>query len=65
MGAILYFVACAIVAFWGRHRLLRWWGTFILSVLLTPVFMAVVLLLSRGPVEPRARRTERTGTVSG
>jgi hypothetical protein len=46
VGAILYFAACLVLAFLGRHRILRWWGTLILSILLTPIVMAVVLLLT-------------------
>lgn len=67
MGAILYFVACAIVAFFGRHRVQRWWGTLILSILLTPVFMAVVLWLTAPhvPHVREVRRTERIETASG
>jgi predicted PurR-regulated permease PerM len=65
VGAILYFVACAIVAFFGRHRVQRWWGTLILSVVLTPVLVAIVLLLTAPRLPHVVRRTERIETASG
>jgi hypothetical protein len=41
----LYFIACVVVAFLGRHRYLRFWGNFALALLVTPVVVAVILLL--------------------
>jgi len=45
VGAIFYFAACLIVAFFGSRRVLGFLGTLILGILLTPIAAAIILLL--------------------
>ena len=56
MGSIIYFGLCLLVAFFGRKRVLRFWGTLFLGILLTPVVSALVLVLGSPVVEPPRRR---------
>ncbi|HEX8618833.1 MAG TPA: hypothetical protein VF911_14715 [Thermoanaerobaculia bacterium] len=60
MGAIVYIAACLIVAFIARHRLLGFWGALLCSLLLTPIFVAIVLILFTPRVMVRWRRRETT-----
>lgn len=46
-----YLLACLIVAWFGRNRLLRFWGTLILAIFATPLVTAIILLLG-GPARP-------------
>ncbi len=49
----LYFIACVAVAWYGRNRFLRFWGSLALALLVTPLVAAVVLLLG-SPVPPKS-----------
>jgi hypothetical protein len=42
----VYFVLCLIAALFGIKRLIGFWGTLFLSVMLTPLVMLVMLLLT-------------------
>jgi hypothetical protein len=48
IGIIIYLVFCLLTGLCGSQRRLGFFGTFILSVLITPVVMLVILLLT-GP----------------
>ena len=50
----LWIVLCLLVGFAGRRRALGFWGFFILSLVLSPVVMAVVLLLTQ-TIRPKKR----------
>ncbi len=52
MGSIIYFGLSLVVAWFGRHRIMRFWGTLFLSILLTPIVPALVLILG-APVDRR------------
>ncbi len=56
MGSIIYFGLCFVVAFFGRGRIMRFWGTLFLGILLTPIVPALVLVLG-APILDRRRRT--------
>jgi hypothetical protein len=43
---VLYFLACALVAFAGRGRRIGFLGFFILSILLSPIISLLVVVLS-------------------
>ncbi|MEO8033724.1 MAG: hypothetical protein ABI837_04780 [Acidobacteriota bacterium] len=45
MGSIVYFSLCVIVAWFGRRRMLRFWGTLLLGIFLTPVVSLLVLVM--------------------
>lgn len=45
MGSIIYLGLCILVGFFGRKRVLRFWGTFLLGILLTPLVSALVLVM--------------------
>ncbi len=49
--AVLYVVACLIVGWMGRNRVVRFPGIFILSLLLTPPFIALALFVSKAKEE--------------
>ena len=48
IGVILYLVFCFLVGLCGSQRRIGFFGTFIISVFITPVVMLIVLLLT-GP----------------
>jgi hypothetical protein len=45
---MIYVIACLFTALFGRHRRMGYIGTFLLSLLITPVLMLLVLALT-GP----------------
>jgi hypothetical protein len=45
---VLYLLSCLLVAYFGRDRVLGFWGSLILGVVFTPFLVAVMLLLG-GP----------------
>jgi hypothetical protein len=59
LGTLIYIVFCILVGVAGSQRRMGFTGTFILSILVTPVVMLVVLLLT-GPSQriERHRRTQ-------
>ena len=56
MGAIVYIAACLTVAFIARRRLLGFWGALLVSLLLTPLLVAIFLLLFTPKASIRRRR---------
>jgi hypothetical protein len=48
IGIIIYLVFCLLTALCGSQRRIGFLGTFIISILITPVLMLIVLLLT-GP----------------
>jgi hypothetical protein len=46
IAVIVYVVFCLLTALCGIQRRLGFWGTFIISLLITPVVMLLVLLLT-------------------
>ena len=55
MGSIVYLLLCLIVGFFGRRRVLRFWGTFFLAVAGTPIVAAIILIAGAELSERRAR----------
>jgi hypothetical protein len=45
----IYLVVCALVAYFGRNMRIGYWGTFFLSILVTPVIVIIALILL-GPI---------------
>lgn len=61
IGIIIYLVFCFLTALCGSQRRLGFLGTFIISILITPVLMLIILLLtgpSRGIEWHRPPRSE-------
>jgi peptidoglycan/LPS O-acetylase OafA/YrhL len=58
--AIFYIVFCLLTGLCGSQRRLGFFGTFLISIVLTPVIVLLVLLLT-GP----SRRTEWHHRVQG
>jgi hypothetical protein len=59
----VYLILCVAVAWVGRNRVLRFWGNFLLAFLVSPLIVALILILG-GP----ARLKESTApakTVAG
>jgi hypothetical protein len=48
IGIIIYLVFCLLTALCGSQRRIGFLGTFIISILITPVLMLIVLLMT-GP----------------
>ena len=69
VAVIVYVVFCLLTGLCGIQRRLGYWGTFIISLFITPVVMLLVLLLT-APTEradhnaPR-RAIERRGPKRG
>ena len=53
IAIILYFIFCLLAGLCGSHRRMGFFGTFLLSLFLTPVLVLLLLILT-GP-----SRTER------
>lgn len=53
---LIYFLAAAAVAYWGRRRKWGYWGYFWSSILFTP-FLGVMFVLAADP-PPKKRRGE-------
>jgi hypothetical protein len=49
----VYLIASVFVAWLGRNRMLRFWGNLVLSLILTPLIVAIVLIVGT-PVRSRA-----------
>ncbi len=45
-AAIVYVIFCLLTGLCGIQRRLGFWGTFIISLFITPVLMLLVLLLT-------------------
>lgn len=45
---VLYVVVCFLVAYFGRNTRIGYWGTFLLSLLLTPL-VTIVAVIILGP----------------
>jgi hypothetical protein len=45
-AAIVYVIFCLLAGLCGIQRRLGFWGTFIISLFITPVLMLLVLLLT-------------------
>jgi len=60
VGSIIYLIACLIVAFFGRKRVLRFIGTFIISIVITPILMALILFVT-APRPVVVRRESASG----
>ena len=61
IAAIAYVVLCGFIGLFGRNRRMGFFGTFMLSMLITPLIMMVILAMT-GPsagVEWRLRPPER------
>jgi hypothetical protein len=56
IGVIVYLVFCLLVGLCGSQRRVGFLGTFIISILITPVVMLVVLLLTGPPRDIEWRR---------
>jgi hypothetical protein len=56
---IIYVVFCLLVALCGTQRRLGFFGTFILSVLFTPVVMLLMLILTAPAHRTDRRRTQQ------
>jgi hypothetical protein len=48
IAAISYVILCLIIGLFGRNRRMGYFGTFMLSMLITPLIMMVVLAMT-GP----------------
>lgn len=55
--AAVYLAGAVLVGFFGRRRVFRFWGFFLLSVFLTPVVIGLILILSAP--DPAVRDKER------
>ena len=44
--ALLYFLGCVVVAYYGRRTRIRYWGCFFLSLLVTPLATLIFLYFS-------------------
>jgi hypothetical protein len=58
----VYLVLCIAVAWIGRNRTLRFWGTFLLAFLFTPLIVALVLIIGT-PV--RRKETTESAKTTG
>ena len=45
--ALLYFLGCVVVAYYGRRTRIGYWGFFFLSLLFTPLVTLVFLYFSK------------------
>jgi hypothetical protein len=41
----VYLILCFAVAWLGRHRILRFWGNFLLAFLVSPLVVALILII--------------------
>ena len=55
---ILWFVLILLVSFYGKPRFLGFWGTLILSLLITPILVFLVLLIldKVSPLSPAIKK---------
>ena len=60
IGVIIYLVFCFLTGLCGSQRRLGFLGTFIVSILITPVVMLIVLLLTGPPRDSEGRRRPRS-----
>jgi hypothetical protein len=60
IGVILYLVFCLLTGLCGSQRRLGFLGTFIISILITPVIMLILLLLTGPPRDSEWRRRPRS-----
>lgn len=61
---IVYIVLCTMVGLCGMHRSLGFFGTFLLSMVLTPVVVLIILKLTGAAARPQMRYPG-TGAGSG
>ena len=45
--ALLYFIGCVVVAYYGRRTRIDYWGFFFLSLLFTPLATLIFLFFSK------------------
>jgi hypothetical protein len=55
---VLYIICCLITGYLGRYRRMGYMGTFLLSVLITPLLMLLILAIT-GPSEGIEWRSKR------
>src|SRR5262245_16003274 len=55
---VLYIICCLITAYFGRYRRMGYMGSFLLSVLITPLLMLLILAIT-GPSEGIEWRPKR------
>lgn len=60
----VYLILCVAVAWIGRNRILRFWGNFLLSIIITPLIVALILLIG-APARKKEEPTEPAKTVAG
>ena len=60
IGVIIYLVFCFLTGLCGSQRRLGFLGTFIVSILITPVVMLIVLLLTGPSRDSEWRRRPRS-----
>jgi len=44
--SMVYILVCAVVGVLGRHRLIGFWGFFLLSIVLSPVVTLIALAVT-------------------
>lgn len=49
LNIAIYIALSFLLAFWGRHSRLRFWGVFLVSLYLTPLIVFVALLFLSPP----------------
>lgn len=52
---ITWFVASLFLGWAGRHRAIGFWGVFLISLVISPIVMAFVLLASYSIFPPRKK----------
>ncbi|MBV8187379.1 MAG: hypothetical protein JOY64_17550 [Alphaproteobacteria bacterium] len=57
---VVYLAVCALTAYFGRNRRIGYWGTFLLTIPLTPLVMLVALVLL-APMTDAPGHAERPG----
>jgi hypothetical protein len=59
----VYLILCFVVAWIGRNRILRFWGNFVLAFLVSPLIVALILII--GAPARRGTAIEHDKTVIG
>jgi len=57
--AAIYIAGAVLVGFFGRRRVFRFWGFFLLSIFLTPIVIGLILILSAPDPDLRDKELER------
>ena len=53
---VVYVVFCVLVGFCGRYRALGFFGTFLASIIISPLVVIIVLLLTAPSYEPSDKK---------